>query len=509
MTIDTNKEALLIIEKAYENGNYQQVIKFGLARIKNFPSDPTGPYWLGLGLLASKKEHEAIVAFKKAISIDSNHCPSLIAMAFTKLCLSDWEEVDDLKASIEAMVDTVDIADLGFVIPAMTLPLRLSSAMQMKIAQARSSHIFATRPTNDKWSRFKTQEDKIKVGYLIPDLSKQPYNLLIRDLFSFHNKDEFEVTGIVLNHDGSPATDSAVDSFDNFLNMTGVSDFEVARKIHENGISILVDMAGFNWFSRSRIMAMQPAPVQIHYLGYSGTMGAEYVPNVIVPYFDGLDKISFTEKTHVLSAPGFATSPFETQTKKYCKEDLGIGESKFVFCFWGDSYQIDEQTFKSWMEILHSNDSAILVLREDINQDNLKQHTLENDIDAERVVFLECEDNSAFCQIADVWLEPFNSNSFDLSLLAIWFGKPVICLSSSPHSGWTSCYNSSLGTPELNAETIDDYIAIANELYNSDNKLHDIKDRISSNKSDTKLFQPELLIEQMEKFYQNLIDKVS
>jgi predicted O-linked N-acetylglucosamine transferase (SPINDLY family) len=68
---------------------------------------------------------------------------------------------------------------------------------------------------------------------------------------------------------------------DKFININQISDKKVAKLFREMEIDIGVDLTGATTGARVRIFAHRAAPVQISYLGFLGTLGAEYYDYLI------------------------------------------------------------------------------------------------------------------------------------------------------------------------------------------------------------------------------------
>ena len=136
-------DAYLIIEKAIESGNYEQAEQFAKARIKNFPEDSYGPFWLGLSLLNQKRYAEACIALKRSMALDDKQFCSICYYAYTKIKLCDWEELEDLKKIIFAATEgDFESGKFKFVDPQILLPLSPSISFQKAVAASRAKHFF-------------------------------------------------------------------------------------------------------------------------------------------------------------------------------------------------------------------------------------------------------------------------------------------------------------------------------------------------------------------------------
>src|SRR5262249_49777500 len=105
---------------------------------------------------------------------------------------------------------------------------------------------------------------------------------LTYELYARHDRRRFEPVGISFGPDDkSNARARVVGAFDAFHDVRGMSDFDAADFVRGLGVDIAVDLNGHTAGARLGILARRPAPVQVQYLGYLGTMGAEFIDYVI------------------------------------------------------------------------------------------------------------------------------------------------------------------------------------------------------------------------------------
>ena len=101
-------------------------------------------------------------------------------------------------------------------------------------------------------------------------------------VFEEHDKSRFETTAISFgSDDGSALRTRVMKSFDRFLDVRGRTDFEVASLMQAAEIDIAVDLMGLTGNSRQGILAFRPAPVQVNYLGFPGTMAAPHIDYIL------------------------------------------------------------------------------------------------------------------------------------------------------------------------------------------------------------------------------------
>ena len=116
---------------------------------------------------------------------------------------------------------------------------------------------------------------RIAVGYLSAEFHEHATAYLMAELFEVHDRG-FEVVGYSIgSDDGGAMQRRLVGAFDRFVDLREASFLDSAKRIAEDGIDILVDLKGYTRFADQEIFALRPAPIQVNYLGYPGTMGTE------------------------------------------------------------------------------------------------------------------------------------------------------------------------------------------------------------------------------------------
>src|SRR5262249_8349423 len=132
------------------------------------------------------------------------------------------------------------------------------------------------------WRNEHYRHDKIRVAYVSADFHTHATSILMADMFGCHDKSRFELTAISIGpDDNSEIRQRLKCSFDHFVDAKTLSDEEIASLIRETEIDILIDLKGFTQDARTNIFAARPAPIQVNYLGYPGTMCASYIDYII------------------------------------------------------------------------------------------------------------------------------------------------------------------------------------------------------------------------------------
>jgi predicted O-linked N-acetylglucosamine transferase (SPINDLY family) len=239
-------------------------------------------------------------------------------------------------------------------------------------------------------------------------------------VFEEHDKSRFEVTAISIGpDDASEMRQRLKGSFDRFTDARTFSDDEIASRIRDAEIDILIDLKGFTQDARTDIFARRPAPIQVNYLGYPGTMGADYIDYLVADQMviPQSHQAYYTEKLVYLPDSYQANDAKRTVSSKlFTRAECKIPEKGFVFCCFNNNHKIVPEVFDCWMRILHQIKYSVLWLLEGnaVAVSNLRKEAAARGINAERLVFapfMPPSDHLARHRLADLFLDtlPFNA----------------------------------------------------------------------------------------------------
>src|SRR5208282_2933924 len=206
------------------------------------------------------------------------------------------------------------------------------------------------------------------------------------ELIERHDRSRFEVIGYSFGpDDGSEVRRRLENSFDRFIDAIAFTDADLAQRIHADGIDILVDLTGYTQNARTRILAARPAPIQVNWLGYCGTMGTDFMDYIIVdPFAAPPDHQPFFSERLVhlphCFMPNDTTRRIAetTPTRAAC----GLPDEAFVFCCFNHPYKITPRFFALWMGLLAALPGSVLWLRgDDAVRRNLSREAAARGID--------------------------------------------------------------------------------------------------------------------------------
>jgi protein O-GlcNAc transferase len=358
---------------------------------------------------------------------------------------------------------------------------------------------------------------RLRIGYFSADFHEHPVAYLMAKVLEVHNRDSFEIYGYSIgpasNDDMRQRLIKAVDVFDD---VGGMSDQNIAMLARQDKLDIAIDLTGYTKNNRFGIFSYRLAPVQINYLGFSGTMGAEFMDYIIadpvlVPagseqyYSESLLRLPYT------FMPTDNTRPISTRLMT--RSEMGLPETGFVFCCFNNSHKVSSNEFDIWMRILLQVEESVLWLG-NLNtwaKDNLRRHAKTRGVDPMRLVFadrLPIDEHLARQKLADLFLDTFFYNAHTSASEALWAGLPVV---TKAGKGFAARAAASLltaaGLPELIVNTEVEYEMLILNLANNPTRLGQIRQTLMDNRETSPLFDTELFTKHLENGYQQVYQR--
>ena len=361
------------------------------------------------------------------------------------------------------------------------------------------------------------RQPKIRLGYYSADFHNHATAYLMAELFERHDKEKFELIAFSFGPETNDQMQIRVSqAFDHFVNVASLSDIEVALLSRELGIDIAVDLKGVTQDARLGIFSFRAAPIQVSYLGYPGTLGADYIDYLIadktlIPlqsqqYYS--EKIVYLPNSYQVNDRKRVIAPTQ-----FTKQELGLPQNAFVFCCFNNNFKITPDVFDSWARILKAVDESVLWLFQDnpTAAANLRKEARQRGLDPNRLVFatrMDLPEHLARHKAADLFLDTRPYNAHTTASDALWAGLPVLtCMGESFASRVAASLLNAIGLPELVTETQADYEALAIELANTPSKLKEIKEKLERNKLTTPLFDTALFTKHIEAAYAQMYER--
>lgn len=408
--------------------------------------------------------------------------------------------------------------------PFQTLYLPYSPQEQLYIAK-HFSQGFVPQGVQPCWTQERIQrQGRLRIGYLIADVCNHPnaHNTLL--LYELHDPSLVEVFVYSWGEDlpqeeHSYYRNRIMGSAEHFIEMKGWSDVAMADRIAMDGIQVLVDLMGYTTHHRATVLARRPAPIQVNYLGYPGTSGAEYIDYILGDSWVTPESHAdnFSEKifslTNTYQINSHRDVPLEAA---FPRAQLNLPEDSFVYCCFNSNYKITPTIFSIWMEILHAVPNSVLWLLKsnEETETHLKKYAEDQGIDSQRLIFAPFWRRNAHLrrlQAADLFLDTAPYSAHTTASDALWAGVPVLTV---PGDTFASRVAASL----LQAARLEECIltdwerykdqAIALALDQKDT-LARWKTHLRHNTQDLPIFDTPALVRELESAYEQMWQEFS
>jgi len=357
---------------------------------------------------------------------------------------------------------------------------------------------------------------KIRIGYFSRDFRIHPVATLTAELYEMHDRDQFEIHAFSFGPDTKDEMNLRIKAgVDHFHDVRLMPHKEIAMLARSFEIDIAIDLVGLTINSRTGIFARSAAPIQASYIGYLGTMGANYYDYLVA------DQIMIPEENQkyysekIVYLPSYQVNDSKESPPEifFTRQDLGLPEKGFVFCCFNNTYKITPPTFDSWARILKNVKGSVLIIFVDNKsaKENLTKEIILRGVDPERLIFgerLERPEYLARYRVADLFLDTLPYNAGTTASDALRMGLPVLTLKGNSYSSrMAASIISAVNLPELITTSYEEYESLAIELATDLDKLKIIKDKLLSNLSKAPLYDTPLFTRSLEAAYSVMYDR--
>ncbi len=460
----------------------------------------------GFALHELKRYEEAQASFDKAFTLKPDTDFLFGNLLYNKMKTCDWSDIDNHLQYLAAAIDSRK---------KICAPLTLLGLLDSPALQKAAAEIFVHEryPASHALSAIQkyARHDKIRIGYFSADFRDHATAYLMAELFEQNDRSKFEIIAFSYGPDTSDLLRKrAAAAVDQFLDVRTMKDDEVAQLSRKLEIDIALDVDGLTTHSRPGIFALRAAPIQVNYLGYPGTMGAEYVDYLIADetLIPKESRQHYTEK--IVSLPD-SYQVNDTRRviaeKVFFREELGLPATGFVFCCLNSSFKITPSTFDGWMRILRQVTGSVLWLLEDnaVAAGNLRREAVQRGIEVERVIFAKrtpVAEHLARHRVADLFLDTLPYNAHTTASDALWTGLPVLtCIGESFASRVAASLLNAIHLPELITSSQAEYEAVAINLATNPEQLAQLKLKLQQNRLTTPLFATQRYTRNLEAAY--------
>jgi predicted O-linked N-acetylglucosamine transferase (SPINDLY family) len=459
-----------------------------------------------------KRYEEAAACFERLIAIAPHDDYAAGERLACLMACCAWQDFEARRRRVlQAVLDGKKAAT-----PFSFLAISDSAQAQLQCARTYAADRYpaASRPL---WTGERYRHDRIRVAYLSANFHNHAQASLIARLFELHDDARFEITAISFG----PRVDDPVRkrlqrSFRRFVDVTGKRDVAVAQMLRADEVDIAVDLKGYSNNCRPGIFAHRAVPIQVNYLGFPGTTGADYVDYILADasVIPAGNEAFFSERAVRLPDAyqvNDATRAIAERTPT--RAEAGLPDVGFVFCSFNNNYKITPDVFDVWMRLLGAAPGSVLWLLDDnpAASRNLRQEAARRGVAPERLVFaprLPHAEHLARHRLADLFLDTLPCNAHTTASDALWVGLPVVtCTGDAFASRVAASLLRAVGLPELVTGSLEAYEALATTLTTGRAMLADVKTRLARNRSPYPLFDTERFRRHIEAAYETMWER--
>jgi predicted O-linked N-acetylglucosamine transferase (SPINDLY family) len=487
-------------------GNFSEALQYFNHAQGRRPDHAETQFSRADALNALKRHGDAIAGYEKAIALRPDHPYAYSGLAEAALSICDWGRTTELVPRLETLV-----AERKAIVNPFTL-IRFSDkpALHLQCARSFIADKVGALP-GPLWSGERWSHERIRLAYLSADFHQHATAYLIAELIERHDRDRFEIIGISFGRDdGSEIRRRVTAAFDRVHATRSNSDREIAQLLREHEIDIAVDLKGYTQESRPEILAFRPAPILASYLGYPGSMGADFIDYIIAdhavipPDQAGCysEKIAWLPDSYQCNDRQRAIADAAPS-----RQEAGLPPTGFVFCCFNNNYKITPPMFDVWMRLLQAVPGSVLwLLRENVlAEGNLQREAKARGVDPARLVFADrmpLAEHLARHRLADLFLDTLPYNAHTTASDALWAGLPVLtCQGASFAARVASSLLHAVGLPELVTTSVADYEAMALRLASDPRLIGELRARLAANRLTYPLFDTSRFCRNIEAAY--------
>lgn len=496
-----------------QRGNIDLAIQCHQRAIALKPNYPDAYQNLALAFQAQKKTDLAIENQLRALALKPDYTQALDDLVYTRLKCCDWT---DYEKNRQTVLDNVRQNKPGHS-PFEFFALSDNPAEQLACAATFINH-YAQASKTPVWTGNIYQHDKIRIAYISGDFREHPVAYLMAGLLDLHSRKQFEIIGISLKPEHDTAIGQRVkNAFDQFIDVSKSSNYEIALLLKKLEVDIAVDLMGLTGKSRTAIFAYRPVPIQINYLGFPATMGADYIDYIIADHYLILPQHVKHYREKVVYLPDcfqVCDDKREISPVKFTRSEQGLPENCIVFCCFNNSYKITPEFFATWMRLLKAVPDSVLWLLSgnELMTKNLRQQAEKLGVHPKRLIFansLKNTEHLARFQLADIFLDTLPVNAGATASDALWVGVPIItCSGESMVSRMAGSLLHAIGLPELVAHSLADYESLALKLATHPEELAAIKTKLAQNRLSYPLFNTQRFTRHLEAAYTTMWERI-
>ncbi|HEU0290591.1 MAG TPA: tetratricopeptide repeat protein [Burkholderiales bacterium] len=461
---------------------------------------------------------EAIFTYERTLAIRPDDTQALNGLIHVRQHMCDWNGLDALWERLRRAVNGKSGSEVS---PFSILSMPTTAAEQLACTTAWArKHVepFAAARSSLGFDLSKPHAEdrpKLRIGYLSWGFHKHATSYWAAEVLELHDRSRHEIFCYGYGPDDRSEIRARIrNGCDRFVDIAGETHMAAARRIHDDGVDVLVDLTGYTLGARTQIAALRPAPVQVSWF-YPGTMGSSSMdyfiadPYVVPPELERY----FAEKIVRLPDCYMSTDRRrEVSNRVPTREACGLPSEGIVFCCFNQAYKILPDVFALWMRILRAVPGSVLWLAE-ANRwqiESLRREAVASGVAGERLLFAARQPLADYMiqyRLADLAIDTFPYTSHTTAADALWMGCPLVtCTGETFASRVAGSVLINAGMRELIVDNFDDYERKVVELAATPGRLQELRRRLQETRDSCPLFDTPRFVKNLERAYQGMFD---
>jgi predicted O-linked N-acetylglucosamine transferase (SPINDLY family) len=316
-------------------------------------------------------------------------------------------------------------------------------------------------------------------------------------LFEEHDRDRFEITGYSYGaDDGGSVGERIRAAFEHWRDVRAASDAEIASMIRDDGIDLLIERHGYTLGGRLGILASRPAPVQIHYMSFPGTLGYDAIDGVVADaeVVPSGDENFFHERVWRLPRCYYVNDRRRGLPAPTRRSANGLPDNAIVLACLNQCHKLRRPLFSAWLAALRARGDAVLWLLagSERQMGNLRREASRAGVDPGRLIFappLAQDAHIARLACADLALDTLPYGAHTTGCDALWTGVPMLTCRGATFAGRVGAsLMQAAGLPQLITESTGEYAAQLLELVRARERLREYRDYLNRTRESDPLF---------------------
>ena len=461
---------------------------------------------------------EAIAHYERAVELKPDYTGAEANALTLRRQICDWSERNGGLRRLESLVEEcLARGEASPVDPFTALSLPFSTATQLAIAQRYAQEKSArVSSLHDRLARPRLAPNppRLKIGYVSANFRNHPTAHLMVQLFALHDRQRFEIFTYTWGpDDGSDYRRRIAADSDHFVDLTEDSYLASAQRIAGDGIHILVDRAGFTRDSRAEIFALRPAPIQVNYIGFPGSLGGDFIDYLVTDArVSPPEQLQHLAEHPVLLPDCYLVTDPQPRLaeRRPSRSECGLPEHGFVFCCFNTNYKIEPTIFDVWMRILARVPGSVLWLLQSSPQaaENLRREAQARGVDSARLVFapkVPKPEHLARHGLADLFLDTLHYNAHTTAVDSLWSGVPLLtCPGRSFASRVAASALAAVGMEQLVVADLAGYERLAVSLACEPHRYAQVRQALQHQLPGCALFDAERYARHLEAAYEQM-----